>query len=283
MKSEKKRYFLVEYNGIKKSKDFDTLEEVNDLIKKTKNYNNRKYSNYIIGNVNVVFENNKYHLEAHIYKKYTNRMTISDLDNLTSKMDEKELVNYFSSESNTKDGYRPDINIAYFETKNKDNDEPIYKIGVKYIPVLYKDDLTYLDDVYIKRCLYFHASIKDYDFFKDFAKEFSLHHFIGDEVSELLDVVDKSMNQRENLDLVYKKASRLYSKFICEYERDESLSRDKKGNYIISERRLRDVGFFIKNYNIRDSKRKSPLKYNYSLPLPEYIEEEDGQLKLRLK
>ena len=67
------------------------------------------------------------------------------------------------------------------------------------------------------------------------------------------------------------------------YEKDESLSRDKDGKYIISRRRLRDFGFFIKNYNIRDVKRKSPFVYNKPLPKPEYIEEESGQLKLRLK
>ena len=282
MKNEKKRYFLVEYYGNKRSITVDTLEEAKNLIKKVKNYNNRKYSNFLMGNITIKEENGKYHLESHLYKKYTDRMTISELDNFTSKMNESELAKVYEDTSKMVDGVRPDINIAYLETKNKDKDEPKYLVGIKYIPVLYKEDLKYIDYNYILSCLYFHASIKDYDFFKSLALEFSLHHFVSDEVSDLFEAVDKSKNQFEDLDLVFRKSCKLYSKFIREYERDESFSRDEKGKYIISRRRLRDFGFFVKNYDIRDSKKKSPLMYNYPLPASPYTEEENGQLKLKL-
>ena len=183
-----------------------------------------------------------------------------------------------------KDGIKPDINIAYLETQNKDENNSIrFERGIKYIPVLYKEDTKYVDPSYIRSCMYFHAGTKDCEFFRSLAKEFSVYHFIGDEVSDLYDKVDKCEYQNASLNLLYSSANKLFSKFIIEYEKDESLTRDENGKYIISRRRLRDFGFFIKNFNIRDSKIKSPLCYNYPLPKSEYIEEENGQLKLRLK
>ncbi len=284
MKKEKKRYFLVEYYDSIRSKTVSTYEEVLEFLHEIEKYNNRKRSKYIFGNVEITKLEDSYLMQAHIYRKYTNRLTISEIDNLTSSLDEKELALMFSEKSKMINGAEPDINIAYFETQDRDKDGKVkYEKGIKYIPVLYKDDLKYLDKRFIKECLYFHASTRDFDFFRDLANEFSFYHFVGDEIGKLRSINDKCENQDCDLNGLYLAASRLYEKFICEYEKDESLSRDREGKYIISRRRLRDFGFFIKNYNIRDSKRKSPLCYNKPLPKPEYIEEESGQLKLILK
>ena len=283
MKKEEKRYFLVRYYVNKRSKTVDTLEEVKYLINEVRKYNNRKSSEFLFGNITVDKVDGQYVLTAHLYKKYTDRCTISEIDNITSKYTENELIEHYKDKSMMREGFKPDINIAYLETSNKDENGNVkYERGIKYIPVLYKDDLKYIDEKYIQRCLYYHASTKDYDFFKELCKEFSPHHFISDEISDLLDKIDKCEKQRMDLTLLFISANKLFKKFIREYDKDESLSRNKNGEYIISRRRLRDFGLFIKYFNIRDSKRKSPLIYNCPLPEPEYLEEENGQLKLRL-
>lgn len=287
MKEEKKRYFLVEYYGIDRIATVESYAEVERLINEVRKYNNRKTARFLMGNIQV--EENYpgiYTLNAHLYRKYTDRSTISEIDRLTSTLSENELAEMFKSKSKMINGALPDINIAYLETKDKndkDSNSVRYERGVRYLPVLYKDDLKFMDKTYIRRCLYFHASTRDYGFFKDLANEFCMYHFIGDEVEKLFQIVDKCEHQDGSLNTLYNRAVDLYSKFICEYEKDESLTRDKDGKYVISRRRLRDFGFFVKNYGLRESKIKSPLKYNMPLPKSEFEEEESGQLKLRLE
>ena len=283
MKKELKRYYLIEYFG-ERSTTLDSIEEVKEKINEIRKYNNRKSSKFLFGNVDVEKVDDKYNLTAHIYRKYTEKSKISDIDAITSKLSEKEVAKLYEEKSGMKDGFKPDINIAYLETSNKDEDGKVkYERGIKYLPVLYKEDVKYMDPSYIRECLYFHASIKDFDFFRDFANELSVYHFVGDEVGNLYTVIDKCEHQNLDLTNLYITANKLYSKFILEYEKDESLSRDEKGKYITSRRRLRDAGFFVKNYSLRDSKKRSPLYYNIPMPEPEFIEENDGQLKLRLK
>ena len=285
MKKELKRYFLVEYCDTIRTTEVSSYEEVFHILNEVRKYNNRKSSNFLFGNIQISQnEEKRYIMTAHIYKKYTDRQTISQIDEFTSKFNEKELASSFKDKSRTKEGFLPDINIAYFETDNRDIDGKVsLEKGVRYLPILYKEDTKYVDERYIKECLWFHTETKDFDFFKDLANEFDIHHFVGDKIEDLRTKIDKCEKQNYPLDQLFMSACRLYDKFKCEYEKDESLSRDKNGKYIISQRRLRDFGFFIKNYSIRNSKIKSPLMYNMPLPKPEYIEEESGQLRLRLK
>lgn len=283
MKKEMKRYYLVEYFGNRET-TLPSIEDVKSTINEIRKYNNRKTSKFLFGNVEVDKVENGYHLQAHIYRKFSEKSTISDIDNFTSNFSEKELMELYKDVAKMKDGCLPDINIAYLETRDKDEKGKVkYERGIRYLPVLYKEDLKYMDPSYIRECLYFHCSIKDFDFFRDLANSFSLHHFVEDEVSELFTTVDLCENQGLSLNDLYIRANNLFSKFILEYEKDESLARDEKGKYITSRRRLRDFGFFIKNYNLRDSKKRSPLMYNMPAPKPEYEIEEDGQYKLILK
>lgn len=283
MKKELKRYYLVEYYGERET-TLDNIYDVKDMINEIRKFNNRKSSKFLFGNVTLDKVDEKYHLTAHVYRKYTEKSKISDIDAITSKLSEDELEDLYKEKSKMKDGYKPDINIAYLETENKDEKGTVkYERGIKYLPVLYKEDIKYMDPAYIRECLYYHANIRDYEFFREFASALSLHHFVSDEVSELLTVVDKCEHQGVILNSLYFTANKLYSKFILEYEKDESLSRNDKGEYIKSRRRLRDAGFFVKNYGIRESKKRSPLCYNLPLPESQYIEEENGQLKLKLK
>ena len=285
MKKEFKRYFLVEYCDTIREIKVSSYEEVLQMLNEVRKYNNRKTSNFLFGNIDVIKnEDGSYIMTAHIYKKYTDRQTISQIDELTSEYDEKEIASMFKDKSRTKEGFLPDINIAYFETDNRDeNGKVSLEKGIRYLPVLYKEDTKYLNDGYIRGCLYYHTEINDLDFFRDLANEFRLHHFVGDKIEKLRIAIDKCEHEYYPLNQLYYAACDLYDKFIHEYEKDESLARDKNGKYIISRRRLRDFGFFVKNYGLRYSKIKSPLMYNMPRPKPEYIEEESGQLKLRLK
>ena len=283
MKKEMKRYYLVEYFGTRET-ILPSMDEVRDTINEIRKYNNRKSSKFLFGNVSIDSTEEGYHLTAHIYRKFSEKSKISEIDDFTSNYTEKELMDVYMPIAKMSNDALPDINIAYLETRDKDEYGSVrYERGIRYLPVLYKDDLKYMDPKYIRQCLSYHCSVKDFDFFRDLANEFSLHHFISDEVSNLFTTVDKCQNQGLSLNDLYTKANELFSKFILEYERDESLTRDENGKYVISRRRLRDFGFFIKNYNIRDSKIKSPFMYNMPLPKPEYEIEENGQYKLILK
>ena len=286
---DKNMYLLVEYAGTRSftvytDKDGLAEDKVKTLLHKVENYNKRKTSKYLLGNIQIYQQENSCTLIGHLYRKYENRMKIEELDRLTSLYSEKELIEEYKDKSITKEDYMPDINVAYLRTKVEDEDGSIkYERGIRYLPVLYSEDKKYLDKSYIERCLWFHASTMDFDFFRELANEFCVHHFVGDEIEKLRIINDKCENQNYDLNALFVAAVKLYDKLICVPGSDEHLLRNNNGEYILSQRRLRDFGFFIKNYNIRDSKKKSPLCYNMPLPKPKYIEEDNGQLKLILK
>jgi hypothetical protein len=133
----------------------------------------------------------------------------------------------------------------------------------QYIPVLYKDDLKYFDDSYIKKCLMYHSNNRDTSFFRALANEFRFHHVISDQIEKLYIYSDKVDNQGYDPISLYYVGLELYKKLIYEREKDGSLLRDDNGGYQISNRRKRDFAFFIKNYHIR--KKNSPLIYNGSV------------------
>ena len=288
MNEDKKSYMLVEYAGTRDVTVFTdkkglAKDKAKALLKEVSNYNKRKSSEYLLGNIKVLEFEDRCILTGHIYKKYENRMTIGELDKLTSFYDEDSLIEKYKDKRVTNDVNKPDINVAYLRTEPKDENGNVeYKNGIRYLPVLYAEDTEYLDKKYVLNSLYFHASTRDFDFFRSLANKFCVHHFVLDEIEKLRIATDKCENQNYDLNILFNAACKLYDKVILKVENDESLSRDEKGRYIISDRRLRDFGFFIKNYNIRDSKIKSPLCYNYPVK-PKYIEEETGQIKLVLK
>ena len=163
MKKEQKSYYLVEYCGPYRSV-YNSIDEVNAVLDEIRKYNRRKNERYIIGNANYEEVNGKYVLIAHLYNKLLPKSTISELDNYTKEFNERELIiNLFDkfrivdeTKTRTKKGYYPDINIAYFEDKK-----------LKYIPVLYKDDIKYLDRDYIFRCIDYHCYHNDITFFEE--------------------------------------------------------------------------------------------------------------------
>ena len=263
MKKETKRYMIVEYAGTKE-REYDTKEELDSMIEATRKYNNRKKTIYICGNADVTLINGKYHVKIHLYNKLSGKNTISDLDELTKNFDKRSLEGYFADKIKMVGSYEPDINIAYFETKDaKDDEDKPLLFGIKYIPVLYKDDLKYFDESYIKNCLMFHAERFDTSFFRAMASEFCFHHVVSNEVEKLYMYADKVDNQGYDSMSLYYVSLDLYRKLIYEREKDGSLIRNDNGGYQISARRKRDFCFFLKNYNNVKGKN-SPLRYNGS-------------------
>ena len=262
MAKETNRYMLVEYAGTKQA-FCATQEEVDKKLEEVRKYNNRKTTKFICGNIKVTQTEDGFVVTTHLYTKYTNRNTITQIDNLTSQLSERELIALFADKSRMLDGYAPDVNIAYFETKNEAEniDDPVY-FGVKYIPILYKDDVKYLDKNYIRKCLAYHSDKRDTGFFKALANEFCMHHVAGEAIENIY--VDCQRVEHMDFDpsCLYYDAMSLYEKIAYERNKDGSIRRSSGGKYEVSRRRVRDFGFFVKNYG--SEKTKSPRKYNGS-------------------
>ncbi len=262
-KKETKRYALVEYLGTVK-REYSTKEEYQEMLKTIERYNNRKTHKHFYGNITSKIKDGKISVLVHIYHRLTEKMTISDIDHFTEGFEEDELINYFKNITSTKN-LEPDINICYFENKNTEDeksDEVHYERRIKYLPILYKGDLPFLDKNYIKKCLMAHANNNDYDFFKALASEFSPYKVVSERVEELWSIVDKCRYQGYESMEMASAAFRLYSNLIVERDREGRIIRLKNGEYQISRRRQRDFGFFIRDYNMVDSKRKIPTRYN---------------------
>lgn len=272
MKKELKRYSLTEYLG-KVERIVKTESDYLKLLETIKN-NNRKLSNgRFFGNVVKKYIADEIHIEVHVYNKLTPKMTISDIDKLTSVLNERELIGYFKDKLKTKDNYIPDINIAYFEDKNsKLKNENDVDVRILYLPIIYISDIKYLDIKYIKKCLVYHSDIKDLEFFKSLAYRFETYLLCKDEIEALYESIEKVEYKNANTDLLYYSSKKLLNKLIYERDKDDSLIRLNDGSYQISKRRLRDFGMFIKYYN--NSNRNSPLMYNGHLIRDKIILEE---------
>lgn len=274
-KKETKRYAIVEYLGTVK-REYNTKEEYQELLKTIERYNNRKTHKHFYGNITSELKDGKISVIIHIYHKLTEKMGISDVDHFTEGFEEEELINYFRNITSSKT-VEPDINICYFENKDlkdKKVDEVNYERRIKYLPILYKGDLPFLDKGYIKKCLLAHAKNNDYGFFKDLANEFAPYKVIEVNIEELLSTVQKCQFEGYNQVEMANAAYRLYNNLIVERDSEGRIIRLKNGEYQISRRRQRDYGFFIRDYNMFDSRRKIPTRYNKRIK-----PEEDIKLK----
>ena len=117
MKKELRRYSLVEYLG-KVERIVKTESDYLLILESIKKNNKKSSSKRFFGNVTKKYIADEIHVEVHVYNRLTPKMTISDIDKLTSSFDEKELIGYFGNRLKTKNDYIPDINVAYFEDKN---------------------------------------------------------------------------------------------------------------------------------------------------------------------
>ena len=275
MKKETKRYFLVEYAGCR-YKYFSTREEAEEMLKEVQRYNNRKSSTFIFGNCTIKEDLGAFLLTGHYYNVLIPRSTISELDDFTSQFTPEELLAYFQNKTKTTAGLIPDINVAYFETpseaefeeesKNDDGKEKdrIY-VGIKYIPVMHKGDQKYMDLKYINGCLSWYSKDKDITFFQKLANRFIQYYTADKAIEKLLKECDNvehieymGFDRNRLLDV----GKKVVNKVIYEQSRTHGYARDELGRQILSRRRLRDVGMFIRDYGVEE---KYPTKYNGSL------------------
>lgn len=265
MKKETKRYALVEYLG-PQIRYIDSYQEYERILSVINSHNASIKGKFYFGNVSCEeLLNGKYKVVIHVYNRLTHKMTITDIDKLTSDKSEKELIEYFKNKLKTKKNFIPDINIMYFENKNKkEKTKSDFDRRIKYVPILYACDVKYLDKKYIKKCIHYEAVIdKDLSFFKEMANEFCFYHTITDKIEKLrksIDSCERGENSYSDLEL---RACQLYEAFIKDRESSKKLYRDKiSGECSYSRRRMRDFGFFIRNYMIPEYKKLSPVKYN---------------------
>ena len=109
-----------------------------------------------------------------------------------------------------------------------------------------------------------HAKSLDYDFFKSLANEFCLYRVVIENIENLFEIVDKCRFQGYDPMYMAEYAYRLFNNLIVERDSEGRIIRLSNGDYQISRRRLRDFGFFIRDYNMPDSKRVLPTRYNKS-------------------
>lgn len=268
MKKELKRYMLVEYAG-SIERVLNSKEEYTGLIESINKHNNRKNKKYIFGNISCKVIDDKYYVIVHRYHKLTDKMGITDLDNMTSNMSEEELIRVYSDKVITKinEGFVPDINIAYLEDKNtKDKTDTDLDRGIRYIPVLYKGDVMYLNKEYIFKCMAYYLRMENYGFFLDLCNEFEANRDVSEEIENLRVAIDKVRFQGVDEIVIYYAARALYEALIVERDKTTRVVRNQDGSIQISRRRQRDFGFFIRDYGMKSSKRSVPTKYNKKYP-----------------
>ena len=289
MKEEKKFYSLVEYCG-PLVRFYKSEKEYEDLLKVIDRNNNNDNCHYYFGNAKCEqISKHLYRVTVHAYNRLTPKMTISQIDNITSKGNEKELIEYIYTHKEilvnrevkleTKREYYPDIQIMYFREavksrtakKEEDAPKPLDR-RIKYIPVLYKRDLSFLDKDYVKSCLRCATRDKDIRFFKELANEFCVYHVVAPEIEKLRYYIDLVERGEDYFEYLYLASERLYESFIKERNSDKRLYRDEiTGEVGYSRRRLRDFSFFVRDYMLPDYKRLSPVKYNQKLTDKQYL------------
>lgn len=303
-KEEKKRYFLCEYCGLdpRAPRIFYSKEGFEDFLKKIKNANellkkktdsnehlkNCGINQLFFGNVTYELENGRYIVYFHMYNRLTPRMTISEIDDLTSNKTEDEIIEKYRPYLRTTKPNKPDINIMYFEEKNKEErKEKTPVIRIKYTPVLLKEDNRYMRREYIEESVKNMARMHDYTFFQKMANEFCFYHVVGDEIDNLRKYVDLCRRGEDYYFELSYHAMQLYDKLIKERKSDSKICRNDKAECLNSKRRIRDFGFFVRDYMLPEDKRINPMKYRYELT-PRQLEilklkEEKKQIKQKQK
>lgn len=270
MKKEQIRYYLVEYCGILKY-EYNTLEDLKLAFDRIRRYNDREKEPFIIGNMTYKVEDGMYVLYAHMYNKLKEKSTISELDDYTSQYTEKELIKELydkfrladPDKTTNKKCYYPDINIAYFADNSIKKNSDIIK-RIKYIPVLYKDDRKYLnleDPKYIEKCLEYYAINGNFEFFEELSKEYIYNKSVSDKLIELNDTIRHVKSGEYGSMMLFYVSYELFA--LLKYETKNGIVlKDEHGKCQISRRRLRDFGFFIKNFKSKNN--KIPTRYSYT-------------------
>jgi len=265
MKKELKRYSLCEYCG-EQVRYYNNYEDYQKLLIMIDKLNKSGKNQFYFGNVSCEFSGDLYRVSIHVYNRLTPKMTISDIDNLTMDKTEESLIEDYKDLIRTRKPFTPDINIMYFEEKNSlDRDSKSVVKRIKYIPVLYKRDIRFLDRDYIKNCISYSAREKDVNFFREIANEFCFHHIVSNEIEKIRHYIDLCERGEDYYSELSYFTKSMFDKLIKERNADKTLYRNEKGECQISRRRLRDFGFFVRDYMIPLNKKNIPTRYNKEL------------------
>lgn len=241
MKKELKRYLLVDECEVLK-RVCCNINEYNELLKKIDLYNKNSKNKYIFGNVSYFYHDGLFYVNIIKYRKLTNKMTISDIDELTSKMSEEQLINYFMNSLTSK----PYINIAYFNDKpKKDKTSSDYDKRISLLPVLYRNSVHVLSKGYVMQILKYYIYGGKYDILYNLISKFESYKIIGEDIEKLLYELNKEVKDN---DRIFAIVFNLYDNLVYERDRNGSLVRDNKNNIQKSRRRARDFGFFVEDY-----------------------------------
>lgn len=274
MKEELNRYYLIEYQD---SRDtiIESNEEYYKIVASAKKNNKNEKNNILIGNIERYTDRRgRLHVVEHMYNKLAPKSTISGILDVTTKYSEKDFKKKLASEGKLKyseeKGFYPDIYIVYKEEKNKNEvDDKNYDVRFKCLPMMYKDDLKYLDLNTIYNMISNFAHQYDYGFFKELAN--NVRKSLREKTSLLFERVNDAQSKEYNKDLldiamksVYQTARELVYEYTVDREKG-TIARDNSGNVLYSKRRILDIGNVIKYYKCLPGTRISAVSRNTTI------------------
>lgn len=157
MSEKVKRYSIVEYCGIVPNQEFENEEKYLRFLAAIKKIN-ASSEDYFFGNVSSrKKKNGSYVASYHSYKRLTPKSFLKDLNEFTVQYTKKELKTLFEERLSTENSK---IYIIYFQTTDEDKENNI-QMGIKALPIFYKEDQKYLTDEYISKRLRTIAHNKD--------------------------------------------------------------------------------------------------------------------------
>lgn len=271
-KSVKRAYMLVEYM-VPQFRVIETEEEYNAILKGIEKYNKEHKGKDFFANVTREKMDNGLTLVIiqHYNMLLKDKMTITEMDDLTSKYTPSELVEHFNGRTRTS---IPDIQVAYLmdkPKKEKSKDKELYtedKLDklldkrVKYAGVLYRDDDVDLNKKYIRSVFEYWASQNSYSFFMEFANAFRCNHNISGNADNLLKYANEVKYGIDSSENMLRAALDMVDILALKYDKNGNIIYDKDGKAVQNRRGLRDVYFFVKTYNCLPKGRISPFKNN---------------------
>lgn len=274
MKEELNRYYLIEYQD---SRDtiISSNEEYNKIVASARKKNKNEKNQILIGNIERYTDRRgRVHVVEHMYNKLAPKSTISGILDVTTKYSEKDFKKKLTSEGKLKyseeKGFYPDIYIIYKEEKNRNEvDDRNFDVRFKCLPMMYKDDLKYLDLKIIYNMISNFAHQYDYGFFKELAD--STRKGFRDKAGLLLERVNDAQSKSYNKDLldiamkaVYFAAKDLVYEYTVDREKG-TIARDNNGEILYSKRRILDIGNLIKYYKCLPGTRISAVHRNTTI------------------
>ena len=274
MKEELNRYYLIEYQDTR-----DTIissnEEYKKIVADAKKNNRSEKNKILIGNIERYTDRRgRVHVIEHLYNKLTPKSTISGILAVTTQYNEKDFKKKLANEGklgySEEKGFYPDIYIIYKEEKNRNEvDERNFDVRFKCLPMMYKEDLKYLDLNILYNMISNFAHQYDYGFFKELAN--NVRKSLKDKASLLYERVNDAQSKEYDRDLldiamksVYYTARELVYEYVVDREKG-TIARDEKGEILYSKRRILDIGNIIKYYKCLPGTRISAVSRNTTI------------------